>query len=648
MIHFLLDEAASWIVRGAAFVVQRVPLETGLAWSRAVSTFIYFFDKRRRIAYANLKAAFPQSTARDRKRWAKEMFRHLGMSAIEILRFPLLKEKDLPPLVTFHGYENYLPLRAQGNPVILLTAHLGNWEFSQIVEAIRGRPLAVLARRQKYRRLDQLLNSFRQCQGSISLPKGAGVRGLIRELQKGGTVGMLGDQSGGDGGVWVKFFGRLTTSPRGPVALAMKTGAALLPVFCVRGKKESYHDVFMEPPILLARTGDPERDIQVNMETYLHRLEEYLTKYPGQWLWGHKRWKRTRTKRITILSDGKLGHVKQSEALAKILFGQAELKKPPYEMKIEKIEVQFRSEWHRKFFPLYSLFFIPWAQGRLGRLRAFFTQESLEKIERTNPDVVISAGSSLAPLNLCLSKENVAKSVVVMKPGFPFNLFRYDLAVIPAHDRGLMPRGELRIQGALSGVDVEALKIAGRSLARSIRNPERIRLSLFLGGATKDFEPASQDVENLLKELEKISQKLGGDYLITTSRRTPEAVNQLLEERIREFPGCQLCVIASKDTRAEVMPGMMALADYLIVTEDSISMIAEALSSGKKVVVVKMKKNGLASKRRRFREGLEQWGVPVVEPDRLSEILTNGRENRAQDRMNEERKKIAEGLESLL
>ena len=213
------------------------------------------------------------------------------MSAIEILRFPLLKEKDLPPLVTFHGYENYLPLREKGKPVILLTAHLGNWEFSQIVEAIRGRPLAVLARRQKYQRLNQLLNSFRESHGSVALPKGAGVRGLIRQLRRGGTIGMLGDQSGGDDGVWVRFFGRLTTSPRGPVALAMKMDAALIPVFCVRGKKESYHDVFMEPPLPLARTGDPEKDIQINMETYLHRLEEYLTQHPGQWLWGHKRWK---------------------------------------------------------------------------------------------------------------------------------------------------------------------------------------------------------------------------------------------------------------------------------------------------------------------------------------------------------------------
>ena len=648
MRHTLLDWLAYWFVRVAAFGVQRLPINLSFRGASLLAILVYFTSKRRRVAYTNLKSAFPDSTPSDRKRWVKEMFQHLGMNGVEIVRFPILRPEDLNRLVTTHGYERYLARRDSKKGLILLTAHLGNWEFSQIMEGLRGRTMSVLARRQKFRRLDQFLNALRELHGSVSVAKGAGVRDLYRALREGRTIGVLGDQSGGDNGVWVRFFGRLTTSPRGPIALALKLDATLLPVFSTR-RKGPYHDIFFDPPIELLRTGDFEKDIQVNTQTYIRLLEAYLKKYPGQWLWGHKRWKRTRTKRITILSDGKAGHVKQSETIVKWLNVRSQQKEPPYEILVEKIEVEFRSPWRRRLFPLFALFFIPWAQGRLRWLRAFLTEECSEKIERTNPDIVVSAGASLIPLNLCLVRENLAKSAVVMKPSFPFNLFRYDLALIPAHDRGLMPRGHFRIQGSLSEIERETLETSGRMLAQSVRNPERVRVGLFLGGETRNLKPSPGEVENLLKELEKVSQRLDGGYVMTTSRRTPDTVVQWLKDRIREFPACQLCVIAKEDPRPEVVPGMMSLADFLVVTEDSMTMITEALSSGKKVVIVKMGKNGLAGKHYRFQKELqEKWGVPVVETGRLSETLANGFRTDSRRRFEEERMKISERLESLL
>ncbi len=648
--HEVVDWIAYWLVRAASALVQKVPLETAFGWARGLSTIAYYTSKRRHVAYANLKAAFPESTAPERKRWVKEMFQNLAMNGIEIMRFPILKREDIDRWVSTQGDD--VLLKHWGNAdkgLILLTAHMGNWEFSQVVEGLRGRPLTVLARRQKYERLDRLLNSLREFHGAVSVPKGGGVRDLIRTLRDGGCIGMLGDQAGGDSGVWIRFFGRLTNSPRGPMAFALKLNVTIMPVFMIRRKDRLHHDLIFNPPMELVRTGDLEKDIQVNTQNYIHVLESYLTKYPSQWLWGHKRWKRTRTKRILVLSDGKAGHVKQSITAAKSLASRTHEKTPPYEMSMEKIDVEFKSPWRQKLFPFLAPFFIPVAQGRLRWLQFFFTPETLEKIERTNPDVVISTGSSLTPLNLILAKENLSKSVVIMKPSFPFNFFHYDLALIPAHDRGLVPRENFRIQGSLSEVDRDILEISGDLLGRGLQNPRRVRFSLFLGGETRNFKPTASDVENLLKELEKASETQEGFYLVTTSRRTPEDINRFLREHIKDFPRCQLSVIASEDPRPEVVPGMMALADFLIVTEDSLSMITEALSSGKKVVVVKMGRSGLSQKHYRFHKELQtNWDVPVVEITELSKILSNGSEYQTYEHFKEERVKISEKLETLL
>ena len=323
-------------------------------------------------------------------------------------------------------------------------------------------------------------------------------------------------------------------------------------------------------------------------------------------------------------------------------------KAPPYEISVEKIEVEFRSLRTRRLFPYFALLFIPRAQGRLSWLRFFLSKESTEKLERVNADIIVSAGASLVPLNLCLSRENLAKSVVLMKPSFPFNLFRYDLALIPAHDQGLMPRGSFRTQGALSDIDEASLNRAREVFAKSIPNPGRVRFSLFLGGETRNFKLSLSEIENLLSEVERSSEKLGGDYLITTSRRTPEEVSHFLKTRLENRGRCQSCVIATQDKRSEVVPGMMALADYLIVTEDSLSMISEALSSGKKVIVVKMAQNGLPNKHYHFQELIKkEWGVPIVEAKRLSEVIGKEGSQAALQYRERERARIRERLESL-
>lgn len=314
----------------------------------------------------------------------------------------------------------------------------------------------------------------------------------------------------------------------------------------------------------------------------------------------------------------------------------------------QTLQVRFRSEARRKLFPWFAFFFIPWAQGRLGWLRFFFTPEMQKALEEASADFIISAGSGLIPLNLCLARDNRAKSMVVMKPSFPFNLFRYDLALVPAHDTGLMPRETFRTLLAPSRMDPAALEESAQTLRGHLRDPARVKFGIFLGGPTRRFTMDLADIEKLFSLLQRISKR-EGDYLVTTSRRTPDSICRFLKEKVSRDPSCQMLVIAAEDSRPEVAGGMMALADIVMVTEDSISMISEAVSAGKKVIVLSFGSNGLPDKHRRFQQILaRESAVVVANLNDLEKKITSSQNQPYADTIREENAALRARLQEIL
>ncbi len=600
-------------IRGFLTFCAFFPVEFISAFGALGGRLVYLFSKRRRVAYADLKSAFGDQLT-EKKRWkiARTHFAHLGRTAVEIMRFPFLDKKYIDRYITIRNPERFFSLVAEDKGVVLLTGHVGNWELLQIVSGIFGKPIHVLARTQKYNRVNNILNELRQSHGSIAIRRGIGVRDLLRGLRRKELIGVVGDRDAGKNeGVIVSLFGRKTTFPTGAFELAKRTGAPVLPCFILR-RKGVHHEIYVGEPIRCAAEPYEPSDLKPFVEKFVRHLEDFIRQEPSQWLWASKRWKYTWTKRLLILSDEKPGHVKQSEAIAKKIQtlethgGRGEM-----EYRTETLAVQFKSAWHKKLFPWFAFFFIPWAQGRMAWLSFFFTPETQKKIRNSSFDFIISAGSSLIPLNLCLAQESRAKSIVLMKPGFPFNFFRYDLAVVPAHDTGMIPFESFRTLLTPSALDSEDLEAAKKKLHRDLRDPLKIRIAAFIGGPTRHYRMDLSDIEKLISILEKVSGRTG-DYVATTSRRTPETVSRLLKQKLPRLPGCQMLVIAEEDRRPEIAGGMMALADILVVTEDSISMISEAVGAGKKVIVLSLKPEGLPAKHVRFREILAKSAAVVV------------------------------------
>ncbi len=648
----LLDVAGFWTIRFAAGSVQAMPARAALALGRFLGACGYFFSGRRHSAYADLKAAFgARFSPEERWKIVRGHYEHIGQSALEFLRFPLLSLDTVRESVEIRNLERFYDAVNQGKGVLLLTAHLGNWELLQMVSGVLGKPIHALMREQKHSRLNSLLNDFRQIKGSrVVRNRGMDLRDLVRALRRSELVGVLADQSAGkNAGLILPFFGRKTTIPTGSFEIASRTGSIILPAFISR-QPDGRHVIHVEEPIPCPPNEKDESKFEEPVRRYLELVEKRIAESPQQWLWAKKRWKYTWTKRLVILSDGKPGHVKQSQAVAQSFksvdsqYGRAGM-----EYRAETLPVSFKSKLHRVTFQCLALLFIPWAQGRLSWLRFFLTPETAKTIECAGADFVISTGASLVPLNLCLARENRGKSVVVMKPPFPYGLCRYDLVVVPEHDTGIIPEQSIRMLLTPSAPAAEFSGDVQNVLRQQIRNPEKVGIALFLGGVTRRYGMPLDAVKRLFKALEK-NDAAACDYLVTTSRRTPEEVCSFLKAGRSRFVKCQTMIIASEDARPGVVESMIQLAETLVVTEDSISMISEAVSSGKSVVVLSLGETSqLPAKHQRFLKLLEERGAIVrASVNDFGEKIKKAGASRMNSLADQEKKALRKKLQEIL
>lgn len=607
------DKIACAIAWALIFFFEHLPLAVGLWIGGWMGRGIFYCSPKRHIAYINLKYALGE-TLSSKERWKviRNHFAHLGQSFIEVMRFRKMKREDIDQNITIHHLERFQDLTKSDHGGVLITGHFGNWELLQVVAGILGTPIHVLARDQKYPRLNELLNRLRESHGSVSVSRGAGVRALIRALREKKLIGVLGDQAAGKTeGLILPFFGRRTTVPTGGFELAQRTGALILPCFMTRAKGVR-HEIYIEKPLEDDLTREPSTRMESLVRQYLKVLEDFIRKFPDQWLWENKRWKYSWDRKIVILSDGKPGHVKQSEAAAELLSKFQQFHgREGLEFHVEKIPVEYRSPWHRKILFVLAFFISPWIQGRLHGLRWFFTEATQEALEKANADFIIAAGSGLAPLQLCLARETGAKTIVIMKPPFPYSILPYDLAIVPAHDGGKVPRNSFRCVIMPSGYQTHDRTVDVRQLKLKLGEETRAKVAVFLGGATHDYDITVSGMEKLCSALKRTVPQCG-EYMMTTSRRTSASVERFLKTTLVHHSACRLLVIANEDNPSYTAGGMMGLADLLIVTEDSLAMISEAVGTGKHVIVLKLGEGELPAKHYRFHEIIRARGLVVL------------------------------------
>ena len=282
-----------WLVTAVARALGRLPRRLARLLVRPLTVACYLgLGRLRRTGERNLELALPGLRLRERKRILRQLYRNLGWQLVEFCRMPRYTAANTRDWIRTEGLEHYLAAEARGKGVLILTGHLGAWELSSFYHSLMGHPMGMVIRRLDNRLLDEYVNSIRCLHGNRVLHKDDFARGLLTAMRSGQSVGILMDTNmTPPQGEFVKFFGVTACTASGLARVALKTGAAVLPGFCLWEEKEQRYVLHFGPELVLSRTGDHEADVLAATQQCNDVLESWIRRYPEQWLWIHRRWK---------------------------------------------------------------------------------------------------------------------------------------------------------------------------------------------------------------------------------------------------------------------------------------------------------------------------------------------------------------------
>jgi Kdo2-lipid IVA lauroyltransferase/acyltransferase len=247
---------------------------------------------RRGVVERQIAAAFPELAEADVRRIALGAYENLGRSSIEAAILPRLGPNAV--LDKFEGADDYEIVeeaRSKGRGLIFVTGHLGNWELAGAYVAARGIPLDAIARRMKNPLFDRYLTETRSQIGMHVVHDSEAVRRTPRSLREGRAVAFLSDQGVlGLASTFVPFFGRPAKTPRGPAVFALRLDVPVVFGAAVRQPSGKYRLVFER--VAVEDTGDRDRDVDAIVARYTAALERWVRRYPEQYFWHHRRWRR--------------------------------------------------------------------------------------------------------------------------------------------------------------------------------------------------------------------------------------------------------------------------------------------------------------------------------------------------------------------
>ncbi len=273
--------------------IQVLPLKIALSIGSIVGSLGYYiFYPRTKVVLDNLNRAFGKE--RDRKelrKIARDMYRNFGKNIIEFLRIPILRRETIDKLITIEGLENFNTARDQKKGVLVLTAHIGNWELLAATFAIKGYPVSLITRDIRNRYINDFWMDYRRKIGINAIHKKDSLKEVIRRLKNNEPVGFILDQNVDRiDGVFVYFFGFPACTIKSVAVLSKRFNAPVVPAFIIR-QKDGRHRIIFEKPLWFEERGDIEEDIVYNTQAYTNIIERYIKENPAQWIWVHKRWK---------------------------------------------------------------------------------------------------------------------------------------------------------------------------------------------------------------------------------------------------------------------------------------------------------------------------------------------------------------------
>ncbi len=532
----------------------------------------------------NLHIAFPENSIVRNYMIAFRFYLHILKNFFEWLRLDSYTFDDIKAMVDLEVSEETIRSWVNRRPLFFCTGHVGNWELANLLAEYYVGNYGVLVKEQRGL-FKGWLAKKREKRNIRIWYVGRDEKEMLRSISH-MAAGIVIDHGVKDG-IRTKFFNKACFFPKGLVWFVKKKSVQLLPTFVVRdvGRLKA---IVKGPPVDLSEKGDEE--IARIVTRY---LEEVVRDYPCQYLWTFKRWKYSWQLEVCVLTDGRPGHIRQTMALVEYL----RLANPDKEIIVHKIDVS----------SLTQSYLLRALMGLVAVLPRFVGEWIVSHIVKDKAglllnkpyDLIISTGSSLSGLNVFLKRYNFCSNVCVMDPGWGMRSY-FDRMFVPRHD-GIKGRGIVQIDGALAYFDESQARAYAESLGI-----EKARIAILIGGDSRAYQLPRKEFLAFIEKVMDLIETSGLSALATTSRRTPLWVEEALKSRRKLF---KRLVIAREENPSGTVWAFFYRTDYILVTPDSISMVSEAISSGKQVLIWSGDIQGLPKKHRLFIESLLEEGM---------------------------------------
>ena len=271
-------------------IIRLLPYDALLFLGRVFGNLYYLLVKKQRErAVAQMMPALNISEAEARK-LVKKSFINLARNMLDILYMPNLNEKNFSQFIEIDHLERMKAALAEGHGVVVLTGHVGTWEWLSAAFTLNGLPVTAIAKLQPNAEYSRVLDDLRATIHVEIFNRGTNeLRAAGRALKQGKILGFLADQDAGPGGAFIKFLGKTASTPMGPAVFARRFNAPVLPAFILR-KEDGRHLVKIGEIMHFEDTGDTDADLLRFTEKMTKILEKIIRENPTQWLWFQKRW----------------------------------------------------------------------------------------------------------------------------------------------------------------------------------------------------------------------------------------------------------------------------------------------------------------------------------------------------------------------
>lgn len=273
-------------------VFKILPLAIVYWFARRLADFVFYVLRiRREVTLNNLRQAFKnEKSEQELIKIARKAYQNFILTSVEILLSQKLNLDDVKKTVRLENKEVFENALKKNKGIVIISGHIGNWELLGAAFSAYGFPTSFVIGEQSNVWVDKLYNHSREIKQIKLIPKKYSLRGVLKTLKNNELVCLLSDQDAGAGGVFVKFFDKIASTPQGAAMFALKTGASLVACADIPSNDRKHHRGILKL-IDIKITGDEEKDVFSYTQAFTKEIENIIRQYPEHYFWLHRRWK---------------------------------------------------------------------------------------------------------------------------------------------------------------------------------------------------------------------------------------------------------------------------------------------------------------------------------------------------------------------